>query len=107
MRNASVMLFKPTFVRWAASQTKLAECLASGLPVIINKSIWDTEEVIQRNKVGVVLDTFSEHAYRSAVRVGLPLLQEPDIRARCRAVAQTYFSNDVGIASYKSIYYEL
>ena len=61
--DLAVMFFKPTFIRWAASPTKLAECLASGLPIIINKNIGDTEVLVNKNMIGAVLDDFSQSSY--------------------------------------------
>lgn len=102
--DASMMFFKPTFIRWAASPTKLAECLASGLPVIINKGIGDTEELIEKNRIGVVMDTFSETAYIKALEKLLKLYSEPDLRLRCRRVAESNFSLQLGIEKYRKIY---
>jgi len=102
--DASMMFFKPTFNKLAASPVKFAECLASGLPVIINKGIGDTQELIRQNKVGVVLDGFSKAAYQDALAKLLALLKEPDIRSRCRRAAEDNLSLRFGAQKYKDIY---
>lgn len=105
--DASVMFFKPTLIRLAASPTKFAECLASGLPIIINKNIGDTEELIERNKVGVIIENFAEPDYLRALDRLLELLRDPDLRLRCRKTAESNFSLQFGTERYKKIYESL
>lgn len=105
--DASVMFFKPTFIRRAASPTKLGECLASGLPIIINKGIGDTEELIEKNRVGAVIEDFSEAAYLKASMRIVDLLKEPSIRLRCRRAAESEMALEKGVGRYRDIYDKL
>lgn len=105
--DLSIMFFKPTYVRWAASPTKLAECLASGLPVIINKDIGDTEQLINEEKVGVIIDEFSTAAYQKAIGEALNLMGQKDIRQRCRNAASKHFAITRGVERYRGIYHAL
>lgn len=105
--DLAVMFFKPTFIRWAASPTKLAECLASGLPIIINKNIGDTEVLVNKNMIGAVLDDFSQSSYIKAVNQAIGLLNDPDIRLRCRKSAEDNFSISRGVEAYHNIYNSL
>lgn len=102
--DASIMFFKPTFIRLAASPTKLAECLASGLPVIINKGIGDTEALIEKNTVGVVVEEFSQSAYLAALESLLTLVSEQGLRLRCRKTAESDFPLQLGAERYRKIY---
>ena len=43
----------------AASPTKIGEYLAAGLPVVSNSGVGDVDELIDRDRVGVVLNGFS------------------------------------------------
>lgn len=105
--DASIMFFKPSFNKLAASPVKFAECLASGLPIIINKGIGDTEEIIEKNRVGVVVEDFSESAYFMALQRLLKLLNEPGLRLRCRKIAESNFSLQLGAEQYRKIYESL
>ena len=107
MCDVSVMFFQPTFIRWAASPTKLAECLASGLPIIVNKGIGDTEELLTSNRVGAIVDNFSESTYLKVLDEILGLLKEADIRLRCRKTAEQYLSLRYGTEQYIKIYESL
>jgi glycosyltransferase involved in cell wall biosynthesis len=89
----------------AASPTKVGECLAAGLPVITNAGIGDCDELLGGNRVGVVLHAFEEGEYCRGAEQLAALLQEPDVRPRCRAVAERFLClEQVGAKRYAAIY---
>ena len=45
--NIFLSFIMNTYARKAMSPTKISECLALGIPIIINKNIGDTEEIIR------------------------------------------------------------
>lgn len=92
----------------AASPTKFGEYLACGLPVISTPQIGDLEEIIDSNKIGVVLKDYGKYEYRQAVNRLLSLLAEGDsLRIRCREVAQEIFSLEHASRDYLNIYEQL
>ncbi|MER3428141.1 MAG: hypothetical protein C4334_08575 [Pyrinomonas sp.] len=96
---------KPTFSQIAASPTKIPEYLAAGLPVVSNAGIGDTDLIVERERVGVVLDDFTESSYERAVDRALALVEEPEVRERCRSVARAYFDlQEVGGRRYYDVY---
>lgn len=100
--------YKPGYSRKACCPTKIGEYLAVGLPVIINTGIGDCDEIIFKEKVGVVINEFSVQEYGRAVHELLELLSEEDrLRERCKAVAKKYFSLEIGINRYLDIYRRL
>jgi glycosyltransferase involved in cell wall biosynthesis len=49
-----------TYARQGASPTKMAECIASGIPVIANSGVGDVKQVIDRLDGGWIVDPFSD-----------------------------------------------
>lgn len=108
LAKIGLAFYKPGYSRKACCPVKFGEYLAQGLPVIINRGIGDCDEIIFKEKVGVVINEFSIEEYDRALRELLELLLEEDIlRKRCRAVAKKYFSLDLGIDRYSQVYQRL
>jgi glycosyltransferase involved in cell wall biosynthesis len=109
LRRASALLF---FSRRSTSDrarcpTKFAEGLASGLPVVCNRGIGDLEDVVEREGVGVLVDDFSEAAYSAAALRLKGLLEDPGLSERCRLLAETRYSVELGVDAYHGLYTEL
>lgn len=105
LADIALVFIKPVFSKLASSPTKFAEDLACGLPVVINAGIGDTQEIIERERVGVIVKGFDEPSYRQALREVVNLLAEgPAVRKRCRAAAENYFSLEDGAGRYLDIY---
>jgi glycosyltransferase involved in cell wall biosynthesis len=99
---------KPTFSQIAASPTKIPEYLASALPVVSNSGIGDTDELLERERVGVVVRDFNTEAYTRAAEAALLLAEDPETRARCLRVAREKFDLvTVGGAGYDHVYRRL
>jgi glycosyltransferase involved in cell wall biosynthesis len=109
LRRATAMFFfiKPIPSKRASCPTKFAEGLASGLPVICNRGIGDLDDVVEREGVGILVDCFSEVAYSAAVRRLKDLLEDPGLSERCRRLAETRYSVDLGVDAYHGLYTEL
>lgn len=85
--------------------TKLGESLACGVPVLINSGIGDTEEIIKKERVGVIINEFSDNEYGKAIEELRVILSEgEELRERCRFVAGKYFSLPQGVNKYQEIY---
>ena len=96
---------KPGYSKLSSSPTKIGEFLASGLPVLCNSGIGDTDELLVRNRVGVLLRTFGRESYIQALREVDQLATDTDLRQRCRAVARQYFDlGTIGGARYHKLY---
>jgi glycosyltransferase involved in cell wall biosynthesis len=99
---------KPTFSQIAASPTKIPEYLAVGLPVVSNAGIGDMDELIERERVGVVLREFAEDAYKRAAEKALRIADDRETRRRSARVARKYFAlAEVGGARYLKVYRRL
>ena len=105
--DAGLCFIKPVSSKRASSPVKIGEYLASGVPVVINKGIGDTEGVIKKERVGVITDGFSPADYVKALDELELLLGEKDIRQRCRRAAEKYFSLERAVEAYDRIYSNL
>ena len=99
---------KATFSQIAASPTKIPEYLAAGLPVVSNAGIGDTDELFEREGVGVLVQRFHREAYARAAEEALALADDPATPARCLAAARKHFDlAGVGGARYLNVYRRL
>jgi hypothetical protein len=87
----------------AAMPTKIAEFLASGRPIVVNKGLGDMDAFLAEFNAGVVLSGTLNNATDSAKRL-VELLADPETPSRCRALAEKYFSMDVGATKYLDLY---
>lgn len=103
--HAGIFFIRPCFSKISSCPTKFAEYLASGLPVVINRGIGDTETVVTENNVGVVVKDFNVQEYERAMQALLVLLKEKEsLKKRCREVATKYYSLEDGIERYFNVY---
>jgi glycosyltransferase involved in cell wall biosynthesis len=105
--DVGIIFSRPCWSNKARCPTKLAEFLACGIPVVISQGIGDAGAIIQKERVGVIVEGFTEAAYEKALGAVRDLLGEKDLRARCREVATRYFSLDHGVLRYHQVYQSL
>ena len=99
---------KQTFSQIAASPTKIPEYLAAGLPVVSSAGIGDTDELLEGERVGVVVREFTREAYAGAAAEALRLAATPEIAGRCAEVARKHFDLvSVGGERYRGVYRRL
>lgn len=109
LRRASALFFfiRPVRSKRASCPTKFAEGLASGLPIVCNRGIGDLDDVVEAEGVGVLVDGFSDAAYREAGRRLRVLLQDPGLSDRCRGLAEDRYSLAQGVDAYADVYRKL
>lgn len=96
---------KSTFAQIAASPTKIPEYLAAGLPVVSNAGIGDVDDLLESERVGVVVDKFTLEEFARAAELALQLAEESGIRARAVEAAHRHFDvKSVGANGYTSVY---
>lgn len=103
----AVLFFTSGLSKLGSSPTRMAEFFALGIPVFANSGVGDMAEIIQRYRVGVVVDDGSDDALRKGLAVMMDLLSDPDLSARCRHAANDYFSVESGSENYRKIYQAL
>jgi glycosyltransferase involved in cell wall biosynthesis len=100
--TASIFFIKPLYSKKASSPTKMAELLGMGIPLICNAGVGDTEEIIRKEEVGIVIDEFNKDAYKIAVEAFQDLVLVP--QKHLRDVAEKHFSLEEGVKRYEAIY---
>lgn len=90
----------------AAMPTKIGEFLACGRPIVVNKGLGDMDGFIKEFDVGVILDGDPNNLERDATKL-ISLISDPDTPSRCRALAEKYFSMDVGARKYLDLYSQI
>lgn len=99
------ILFKQPNQRLDSFPIKIAEYLAAGLPVVINEGMGDVEELISRNRAGVVVRSCDTGSYIAASRVLEDLVKEGgSLRERCGKVAAENLDISFGLSVYSAIY---
>jgi hypothetical protein len=90
----------------AAMPTKIAEFLACGRPVVVNKGLGDMDQLLEESNAGIVLDGSAENL-KEGVSNLISLIEDPDTPTRCRNLAEKYFNMDVGSKNYLNLYNEV
>jgi glycosyltransferase involved in cell wall biosynthesis len=91
-QHAGLLFYPQGLSEHGGSPTKVGEYWASGLPVITTPNVSDTDEIIRREKVGIVIRNHTDDAYQQAARELLQLLTDSDLSSRCRRAAETYYA---------------
>lgn len=107
--DAGLALIRPAGCERGSSPIKVAEYLATGLPVVVTDGIGDASELVRGRAVGVVVRGFDDGALRELVDRLRELWAEGDsLRQRCGAAAAECFDlDDVGCARYRRVYERL
>ena len=90
----------------AAMPTKIAEFLACGRPVVVNKGLGDMDQFIEEFNAGVILNGEQNNLVENASKLN-EIISDPETPRRCRALAEKYFSMDVGAFRYLDLYSQM
>jgi glycosyltransferase involved in cell wall biosynthesis len=93
------------YTKTVSSPIKFAEYLSCGLPVIINSGIGDTTSIIEKYKVGAIVDPEETKKLRTSVLALIKMVNEdPNLRQRCHAAAEKELSLDLSEDLYFQAY---
>lgn len=101
--HTSISFIKPSFSKIASSPTKIGELLSMGIPVVCNKGIGDTDEIILQSGAGVVCNGYTNEQYDQAIEE-LLRLQRVVSPEKIREEAIRIFSLEEGVSKYKEMY---
>jgi len=90
----------------AAMPTKIGEFLACGRPIVVNRGLGDMDDFLKEFDAGVILDGHTDSLKQSADHL-IQLVLDPETPIRCRALAEKYFSMDVGAKKYLGLYSQM
>ncbi len=103
--DVAVSFIKRCYSKQASSPTKNAEYLAAGVPIIVNAGVGDVDELIQTEKVGVIVDTLDREAYLTALSA---VRNTGDVSERCRiSAAKRFDMRAIGGERYRRLYERL
>jgi glycosyltransferase involved in cell wall biosynthesis len=106
--DVSISFIRACYSKLSSSPTKIAEYLASGLPVVCNTGVGDLDELIDTDRVGVLISEFTPEAYARALAELAALRRDADLPERCRSSARRRFDlAAVGGARYRRLYRRL
>lgn len=97
---------KENFSISASMPTKIAESLSCGIPIVCNSFNTDIKQLIESNRIGLTYN-FDDEFSESNLKKLLSLINDPQTPERCSNVAKEYFSIDIGVRNYASLYKEL
>jgi glycosyltransferase involved in cell wall biosynthesis len=86
--DAGLSFVMPAPSKKSCSPVKNGEYLASGLPIVTTSGVGDYTDLIQRCKVGVVVERLDVEGYRRAARALVALFQDTTLATRCRQTAR-------------------
>lgn len=91
-RQAGLFFLTCGISEHGCSPTKIGEYWAMGLPVVTTPNVSDTDAIVARDRVGVILREHSDDEYRRAARELQALLGDSGLRGRCRLAAETHYA---------------
>jgi glycosyltransferase involved in cell wall biosynthesis len=101
LSTISLFFIKPAFSKKASSPVKQGELMAMGVPVICNKAVGDTEEIVEKYKAGLVINEFSLPAYNQAID---KVYKTSFDKQQIIQGARDYFSLEKGVQLYGQVY---
>lgn len=105
--DLGLCFIRPFKSKQASNPTKLGEWLACGVPVVMTDQIGDTREIIESEQVGVMVSLGEQEMYDQVAGNALRLLEDADLKHRCRRAAQRHFSLEEALKQYSAIYRQL
>ena len=102
--NFGILLRPQHILSRVCSPIKFAEYLAAGLPLLLNEGIGDTEEVISKYNIGVII---RNNDFETAGREMKILLQDNKVYSRCLQAAKKEFDIEASFKQYEKIYNSL
>jgi glycosyltransferase involved in cell wall biosynthesis len=91
-QHAGLFFLSEGISEHGCSPTKIGEYWATGLPVITTPNVSDTDEIIRREGVGVIVREHSDAEYRRAGQELRSLLKDPELARRCRRAAESHYA---------------
>lgn len=103
--DIAISFIKPCYSKQSSSPTKIAEYLASGLPIVCNTGVGDLDKLIEENRVGALLKEFTREAYLKALSEIDVMRADKKLADRLRGVARREFDlTGVGRTRYRRLY---
>ena len=103
--DVGIFFIKPSFSKQASSPVKQGELMSMGIPIITNKGVGDTEEIVNRYESGLLINRFDDNEYTRVVDALEQLLSKNN--TSILQGANNYFSLNIGVNTYRGLYSDL
>lgn len=104
LMDLGLFFIKVCFSKRGSCATKLAEFLATGVPVLINDGIGDSGRIVADHRAGVVLSDASVEALEQRMDDVRAILADGEAPRRCRDAARAHFDVVEGSRAYERLY---
>lgn len=104
LSHAGLFFLSQGLSEHGCSPTKVGEYWAMGLPVITTPNVSDIDEIILRDRVGVIIRDHCDDEYRRAFRELMDLLKDPNLSGRCRRAAESHYALESACVRQMSLY---
>lgn len=110
--DAGIFFIRPAWSKRASCPTRMGEFLACGKPCLANGGVGDVADDLEETGTGVALTPLGSEnvdlaSLDGALETLFAMAADPDMRGRCRSVAEDRFSLIKGVAAYSGIYQQL
>ncbi|HSX59232.1 MAG TPA: glycosyltransferase [Tahibacter sp.] len=102
--DAALSFIRPHLAKFASCPTKVGEYLACGVPVVSNRDIGDLDTLLADGAAGCLVDDFGDAARARSFEQLAALWRDPQLKTRCRALAERHFSLARGSERYALAY---
>jgi glycosyltransferase involved in cell wall biosynthesis len=86
------------------SPTKVGEYWACGLPIVTTRAVSDLDDIVSRDRVGVVLRGHTDEDHQHAFRELLALLNDRELPQRCRRAAESHYALAPSMERLRALY---
>lgn len=105
--DAGLFFLKRGSSEHGCSPTKIGEYWASGIPVVTTPNVSDTDDLISRHGVGVIVEDHSDESYLDAFRQLQTLLASEDVAVKCRNASIEHYGLKVACLRQFDLYKQL
>ena len=106
-QDAGLFFLEQGLSEHGCSPTKIGEYWAMGLPVVTTPNVSDTDDIIRKERVGVIVSENSDDAYHQAALELRSVLEDPDLANRCRRAAETHYALESACERQVDLYRQL
>lgn len=103
-QDAGLFFLSQGLSEHGCSPTKIGEYWASGLPVITTPNAGDIDDIVRKERIGVIVPEHSDEAYSRAVCDIQSLLTDTELPERCRRAAETHYALEPAIEQQFELY---
>ena len=107
LHDAGLLFWPQGLSEHGCSPTKIGEYWASGLPVVTTPNVSDTDSIVRKERVGVIVDPSRAGSFEEAACDLLSLLGDNDLRWRCRNAAENAYSLEGACLHQVNLYTQL